>query len=263
MSNAREISSIFKQYKARVRVASVANIAVLSGLLTIDDVPLVAGDRVLLKDQSSSSLNGIYIADIGAWVRSKDAYTGAEFNGGAIIPVEEGTVNADTNWQITNNGTVTIGTTGLTFQVISSPVTASSDPTFVDNSNSAASTSWIRGAMGAIATAAGFSYSFTANGYFKFPSWLAGFIFQWGGTTSDHDHNGTTVNRQAMTFPIAFTSVALKVIPFVEERANASGAGSTVTAAYRDLTLTGFTHVTTEYASVVQSIRIHYFAFGK
>lgn len=144
----------------------------------------------------------------------------------------------------------------------SNTVTPASDPTYADNSTKWVTTSWLRNAMGAIATAAGFSYSFTPNGYIKCPSWLAGFIIQWGGTTSDHDHNGTTVLRQAMTFPIAFPNTALKVIPFVEERANASGAGSTVTAAYRDITLTGFTHVTTEYSSVVQSIRIHYFAFG-
>lgn len=110
-------------YKDSVRVASTANVAAISGLLTVDGVTVVAGDRVLLKDQSTASQNGIYVAAAGAWSRAADADTGAELNGGAIIPVEEGTVNGDTNWQITNNGVVTIGVTGLTFLNISAPST--------------------------------------------------------------------------------------------------------------------------------------------
>ena len=102
-------------YKQSVRIASTANIAALSGLAAIDGVTPIAGDRILVKDQSTASQNGIYVAAAGAWTRATDADTGAEFNGGAIIPVEEGTFNADTNWQLSNNGTVTIGTTGLTF----------------------------------------------------------------------------------------------------------------------------------------------------
>jgi phage-related tail fiber protein len=57
-------------YKATCRVASTANITTLSGLLTIDGIVLVANDRVLVKDQTASQNNGIYIASAGAWVRS-------------------------------------------------------------------------------------------------------------------------------------------------------------------------------------------------
>jgi hypothetical protein len=49
-------------YKATCRVASTANITTLSGLLTIDGIVLVANDRVLVKDQTASQNNGIYIA---------------------------------------------------------------------------------------------------------------------------------------------------------------------------------------------------------
>jgi phage-related tail fiber protein len=48
-------------YKATCRVASTANITTLSGLLTIDGIVLVANDRVLVKDQTASQNNGIYI----------------------------------------------------------------------------------------------------------------------------------------------------------------------------------------------------------
>ncbi len=200
-------------YKASVRVASTAAINLAAPGANIDGVAMVAGDRFLEKDNATLANRGIYIWN-GAAVpatRAEDADTGTELNGGAIIPVEEGVVGADTNWQITNNGVVTIGVTGLTFQLISSTVTATSDPTFVDNSGKSASTSWIRGAIGAIAVAAGFSYSLTGNGYIKFPSWLAGWIVQWGSVVS----SGTAAGNATATFPIAFPTAVLKIIASV------------------------------------------------
>ena len=105
-------------YKDSVRFTTTANIA-LTGLGTQagGDWPaaLTAGARILPKNQTAGAENGIWIAAAGAWTRATDADTGAELNSGAIIPVEEGTVNADSNWQITNDGAVTIGVTGLTF----------------------------------------------------------------------------------------------------------------------------------------------------
>lgn len=102
-------------YKASCRVATTANLAALTGLLTIDGIVLVAGDRVLVKDQAAGAQNGIYVAAAGAWSRATDADVGTELNSGAIVPVEEGTANADTQWMLTTDGTITIGTTALTF----------------------------------------------------------------------------------------------------------------------------------------------------
>lgn len=104
-------------YKPSVRVASTLAINLAAPGANIDGVAMVAGDRFLEKDHGTPALRGIYIWN-GAAVpatRALDADDGAEFNGGAIIPVEEGTVNADTNWQLTNDGAVIIGTTALTF----------------------------------------------------------------------------------------------------------------------------------------------------
>lgn len=223
-----------QDYKSSVRLASTANVASISGLLTIDGIVTVAGDRVLLKDQSTAVQNGIYVVAAGAWTRAPDADNGTELNGGAIIPVEEGTVNADTNWQVTNNGAVTIGVTGLAFQLISSTVTATIDPTFLDNSAKSASTSWVRGAMGAIAGAAGFSYSFTANGYIKFPSWFAGFILQWGEATT------SAAGSVVVTFPLAYTTGQLRNYislftsfvnsPFIVGSDNGSSTQMTITS---------------------------------
>ena len=108
-------------YKDSVRFTTTANI-VLTGLGTQagGDWPaaLTAADRILVKNQGGVAAhidNGYYTAAPGAWTRATDADTGAELNSGAIIPVESGTLNADTNWQLTTDGTVVIGTTALIF----------------------------------------------------------------------------------------------------------------------------------------------------
>lgn len=124
------IKNIIKggDYKDSVRVASTAAINLAAPGANIDGIAMVAGDRFLEKDNATASARGIYIWN-GAAVaatRALDADTGVELNGGAIIPVESGTANADTNWQITNDGVVTIGTTGLTFQQLSVNPTISS-----------------------------------------------------------------------------------------------------------------------------------------
>jgi hypothetical protein len=105
--------------KASVRVASTANVAISTGLEagdTIDGVTLVAGDRVLLKNQSTASENGIYVAVAsGAASRSDDANTSAKVTTGMFTFVAEGTVNADNGFVLTTNDTITLETTGLTF----------------------------------------------------------------------------------------------------------------------------------------------------
>lgn len=105
-------------WKQSVRAASTANITTLSGLLTIDGITLVAGDRVLVKDQTTGSANGIYVAGSGAWTRATDADANAEVTAGLAVMVTEGTVNADSQWRLTTNDPITIGTTALVFAQI-------------------------------------------------------------------------------------------------------------------------------------------------
>jgi hypothetical protein len=100
--------------KQSVRAATTASIT-LSGEQTIDGVSVVAGDRVLVKNQSTGSQNGIYVCAAGSWSRATDADSDAEVTPGLFTFVEEGTANADSGWVLTTNGSITVGTTSLAF----------------------------------------------------------------------------------------------------------------------------------------------------
>lgn len=101
-------------WKEAVRAASTANVAALSGLTAIDGVTPIANDRILLKDQTTGSQNGIWLAQSGAWTRALDADAVGELEG-AVMFVNEGTLNADTSWVCTTNGAITPGTTTTTW----------------------------------------------------------------------------------------------------------------------------------------------------
>jgi hypothetical protein len=108
--------------KASVRVATTAPINLATDLQAgdvIDGVTLVAGDRVLVKNQSTASENGIYVAVAsGAASRSSDANGTAdtgELTSGTFTFVEAGTVNFDSGFVISTDGTITVGTTGITW----------------------------------------------------------------------------------------------------------------------------------------------------
>jgi hypothetical protein len=99
--------------KASCVAATTANIT-LSGTQTIDGVALIAGDRCLVKDQTLSQNNGIYLVAAGAWTRATDMDTWAEVPG-AFTFIEQGTVYADTGWVCTSNAGGTLGTTPITW----------------------------------------------------------------------------------------------------------------------------------------------------
>jgi hypothetical protein len=80
------------------RAASTAHMT-LSGAVTVDDVALAVGDRVLVKDQNTSSENGIYSVASGVWTRTTDADAAAELTTGACTWVYQGVVNGDTVWR--------------------------------------------------------------------------------------------------------------------------------------------------------------------
>lgn len=70
--------------------ATTANIT-LSAPQTIDGISVVAGDRVLVKNQTASAENGLYVVQAGAWVRAADFNANSEFKYGLTVQVTSGT----------------------------------------------------------------------------------------------------------------------------------------------------------------------------
>lgn len=114
MDAAIQTSASGLDVKQSVRAATTANIT-LSGTQTIDGVSVIAGDRVLVKNQNTASTNGIYVVAASTWSRATDFDTDAEVTPNAFTFVEEGTTLADTGWVLSTNGPITVDTTGLTF----------------------------------------------------------------------------------------------------------------------------------------------------
>jgi len=114
--------------KASVVAGTTVNIT-LSGTQTIDGIVLVSGDRVLVKNQTASADNGLYLCAAGAWTRTTDMDTWAEVPG-AYVFVETGSTLADTGWVCTSNAGGTIGVTAITWAQFSGAGSGVSSITF-------------------------------------------------------------------------------------------------------------------------------------
>lgn len=115
-------------YKTPAKVASTASLALsgVIGSIQIDSIALSSlstGDRILLKNQSTGSENGIYELTVSglnySLARSSDADTSAKLSPNSLVPVSQGTVNADNVFQLTNNS-VNLGTDSLVFIAVDS-----------------------------------------------------------------------------------------------------------------------------------------------
>ena len=127
------LNSLFDA-KGSAKVATTSNGVLATAYAngqSIDGVTLTTGDRILLKNQTSQSENGLYTVNAsGAPTRATDMDVWTEVPG-AFVAVEEGTANADTIWLCTSNQGGTLGSTAITFQQI--PTTAGlSNTNFVD-----------------------------------------------------------------------------------------------------------------------------------
>jgi len=118
---AEQISDI--DYKQAVRVITLSDVTLSGGApATVDGVNLVAGNRVLVAGQSTGSQNGLYeVQTVGAgsngtWIRSTDGNETGEIEAGMIVMVTEGDIYKDTQWKLTTNDPIVIGTTALVFE---------------------------------------------------------------------------------------------------------------------------------------------------
>lgn len=100
--------------KAPVQAATTANIT-LSGAQTIDGISVTTGDRVLVKDQTDDTENGIYDVSTSAWSRAKDFDGPGDVVTGTMVLVPAGTTNANSFWRVTTADPITIGTSSIAF----------------------------------------------------------------------------------------------------------------------------------------------------
>ena len=100
-------------WKEACRVATTANIT-QSGLAAIDGVTPAANDRILCKNQTTPSQNGIFLAAAGAWSRPVDADSIGDLESACVF-VQEGTTHADQAWVCTTNAPLTPGITNNTW----------------------------------------------------------------------------------------------------------------------------------------------------
>lgn len=151
-------------WKQSVRAATTANIT-LSGLQTIDGISVLANDRVLVKNQTAAAENGLYTAGSGAWTRTTDADAAAEVSAGLTVMVEEGTTNADSQWRLTTDGAITLGTTSLTFAQIGGATvySAGTGVTITGNVVAIDTTTVVRKAVATVGGATSITVTHTLN----------------------------------------------------------------------------------------------------
>ena len=117
------VDNLVAGLKTRIisRVATTANVDLTADLQngdTIDGITLVTGNKVLVKNQSSASANGIYdVVASGTATRNTDYDTIAEL-AGQIVVVQEGTTNGDTIYLCTTDTDATLGSSNITFTII-------------------------------------------------------------------------------------------------------------------------------------------------
>lgn len=202
ISDADLLAAINKlPFKSPVVAATTTNIT-LSGLQTIDGVTLTAGQRVLVKNQSTAAQNGIWLAQTSAWTRADDMNEDAEVTPGMAVVVSGGTNQADSVWLLSTDGTVTVGTSPMAFKDVTGEFAKLASPQFTgnptgptaaqfDKDTSLATTEFVQRALG---NARGFA-GFTTN------------------TTLTAAHAGMEIYASSTTGSITLTLPAANALP--------------------------------------------------
>lgn len=143
--------------KAPSLCATTANITLVGGQV-IDGVTVVAGNRVLVKNQTVASQNGIYVVQTTAWTRATDMDVWTEVPS-AFTFVQTGSTQADTGWVCTSDPGGTIGTTAITWSQFSSAgsYVAGTGLTLTGNSFSITNTAVTAGSYGSASSVGQFT----------------------------------------------------------------------------------------------------------
>ena len=116
VANAVGAAGVTYQTLAAVVAATTANIT-LAAPQTIDGISVVAGDRVLVKNQTAAADNGVYVVNAGAWTRATDANTSTEL-AAALVPVIKGAANGGLTFTTKFKSTDTLGSTAMSWNAL-------------------------------------------------------------------------------------------------------------------------------------------------
>ena len=135
---AQQISD--SDFKQAVRVVVTTNINLTGAPSTVDGVTLAVNNRILVTAQSTASQNGLYyVATVGTgsngiWTRTADGNETGEMSSGMIVVATEGTAYADSEWLLTSNDPIVVGTTSLNFINLAATIYSGTSNVIVTNS---------------------------------------------------------------------------------------------------------------------------------
>lgn len=234
--------------KVPCRAATTANIT-LSGTQTIDGVGIVSGDRVLVKNQTDTTKNGIWVASASSWARATDLNGNRDVVNGTMVAVTNGgTANGSTLWQITTPDPITIETSAIVFVHVPTigpkgdpgdkgdkgdkgdagggvPTGGTTNQLLAKASGTNFDDAWI-------SLASLFTQTASANGKITLPG---GIILQWG-ISGDIAGGGTGTVAFTAAFPATVFAIHCTSV-----RASSPGDGGGFFVEPATITLSGFT----------------------
>ena len=112
----QKLSLLNLDFTVSCKVATIANIT-LTGAQTIDGIAVVAGDLVLVKNQSTASQNGVYTVASGSWARHSSLDNTSDYSDNFVVYVNSGSTNEKTLWiGAVSSTNFTLGSSNLYFQ---------------------------------------------------------------------------------------------------------------------------------------------------
>ena len=244
--------------KAACAVATTTDIT-LSGLQSIDAYTTLAGDRVLVKNQGTSSQNGIYIASASAWTRSTDMDVWSEVQGAYTVILNGG--QANTGWVCTATASGTIGVTAMPWVQFSGTSTyfAGTGLTLASNTFSITNTGVTAASVGsasktltATVNAQGQLTALADTNIAISNSQVSGL-----GTMSTQNANAVAVTGGTINGTVIGGSTAAAVTGTTITATTFSGAGTGLTGTASGLSIGGNAATATSAGSVTNSLTVN------